>query len=87
MSKFWPCFNRTELKKYRKRKVLSSMQSGPFPPRINRIGTEEEEGRPGVGVAIEGRASAVAARPSLANDPFPSCAVPLAIQKVCNSRE
>ena len=48
------------------------MQSGPFPPRISRIGTEEEEGRPGVGVAIEGRASAVAARPSLANDPFPS---------------
>ena len=48
------------------------MQSGPFPPRISRIGTEEEEGRPEVVVAIEGRASAVAARPSLANDPFPS---------------
>ena len=48
------------------------MQSRPFPPRISRIGTEEEEGRPEVVVAIEGRASAVAARPSLANDPFPS---------------
>ena len=48
------------------------MQSRPFPPRISRIGTEEEEGRPEVGVVIEGRASAVAARPSLANDPFPS---------------
>lgn len=52
--------------------MLSSMQSRPFPPRISRIGTEEEEGRPEVVVAIEGRASAVAARPSLANDPFPS---------------
>ena len=48
------------------------MQSRPFPPRISRIGTEEEEGRPEVVVAIEGWASAVAARPSLANDPFPS---------------
>lgn len=48
------------------------MQSRPFPPRISRIGTEEEEGRPEVVVAIEGRASAVAAWPSLANDPFPS---------------
>lgn len=48
------------------------MQSRPFPPWISRIGTEEEEGRPEVVVAIEGRASAVAARPSLANDPFPS---------------